>query len=219
MSLRPIRFAILILALSISACASAPDLSPPTPVTPVGGSLPILGPSLMFDPIGPPTGWLLLGDRDAARVGLSVTRRNGVPALRVSAAPSDGFALLRPVDASPLAVPFLDWFRFHTSEVTGPPGARLLVGFTGSATNREAPPPFEGLPKGLRWLTVPWPSTARPIAQGRWIRESADLSVLHRRAWPAADPTRTRIRFLGLTLDPNAAGSPDLLLSGLTLTR
>ncbi|WP_460019422.1 hypothetical protein [Magnetospira thiophila] len=193
-------------------------MPPPTPVSPLGGRLDVLGPSMMFDPGAPPPGWMLLGDRVTARQGLAVTRILGVPALQMTAGNSFPYALIRPVDASLLATPFLDWFRYHDNPVTGEPQPQLILGFWGGVvpplTMTAALP---GLPSHDRWLTLDWPGT-RP-GDAAWVRESADVSRLYAERWPQDDLSQVRVRFIGLLSHPDRGGSPTLALSGLTLTR
>ncbi len=210
-------FALILCAAT--ACA-APLPSPP-PAAPLGGRLDVIGPSLMFDPTAPPGGWILLGDRAAARRGLAVTRHQGVPALGAAIAGAP-YALLRPVDANLLATPFLDWFRFRTSD-NASPGPRLMVGLRGEG--RRGAARGDGrlgglhLPPHDRLLVIDWPSGPGGPSGGGWVRESADLAALYRTRWPTDAIDLARVAFIGIAAPGRAGGAPPVLLSGVTLSR
>lgn len=203
----------LFVAGALSACTAA--TVPQRSAAPLGGHLDVLGPSLLFDPGAPPAGWLLIGDADTARRSMTVTRKGGVPAFKSAVGPRS-YALVRPVTARLDATPFLDWYRYDTGAVTGPPSPRLVVGFLGGRGGiGTAGGP---LPRHDRRLAIDWPEGTGRTAE-TWVRESADLAALYRRTWPRDDRTRVWITFIGIAAERGRGGTDHVFLSGLKLTR
>ncbi len=198
------------------------------------------------DPSNPVFGrnsdWIALGD--TASTSKTTRTADGRAALDVTAS-GDKAALLRRVDASLLATPFLFWEWIVVDGAADHP-VRLVIGLAdhamepesafGAALGPAEPPPFS------RSLTLVWGASAlqrgslvasgagangrphvRYVARGgrenrgQWWSEHLDLSQLHAAAWPSVDMAQSRIVFAGISVAEGDTGT--MRIAGFKLSR
>jgi hypothetical protein len=220
---------VMVLALSLSACTA------PRFAAPVGGALDVMFPDQSFiEAISNgevPGDWVLSGSVDAQT--LSIRQIDRFTALSVHAG-NQPFALVRKINASLLATPYLSWAWHAQPPAHGTHPVSILI----ELTNREAISDRswwkiggEGAGNANRLIVLTWgetalgrgsiigpirqedhPETARYIARGgpeqanRWWVDTVDLSLIHRQIWPADDQSLYDIRYIGISVQ--AAKSP-----------
>ncbi len=215
--------AVIGLALSVIACTA------PRPAAPVGGSLDVMFPDQPFiEAISNgevPEGWVVSGT--PAPETLSIRQIERFTALNIRAG-KQPFALVRKINASLLATPFLSWAWHVQPPEHGTHPVSILV----ELTNREAKSnqpwwKIGGTPNDTanRLIVLTWddtalgrgsiigpirqqdhPETARYIARGgpeqanRWWVDTVDLSLIHRQIWPRDDQAMFDIRHIGVSV-------------------
>lgn len=199
--------------------------APPNRPSPEG-QLTVMGGAPAFSLDAPPQDWIVSTDNSAGRAALSAVTVEGTSALEIQSGPQVSVAV-RKVDAWLLATPYLGW-RWHLSDHgQGVHPVRIVVGFLGGADQDGAGATLGGgLPPHDRALALVWGDSAlkrghltlppperrleAPIYTVRggrentrkWWREDVDLSDLYARAWPADDPRRVRVTFIGIAAAP-----------------
>lgn len=232
-SARPIaRISVLTLLIVgfLSACA------PPRSASPLGGTLDVLGPNQAFvaaisnDDI--PIDWVLSGNPSASALRISTLDR--IPALNINAE-KQSFALVRRVNASMLATPYLSWGWHVAPPKSGPHPVRIIVGLINrDAESRRPWWQIGGRDEDIvdRVITIIWndnalgrgnimklktakgrPEAAEYIARGgpeqggRWWVDTVDLSLIHRQIWQHDDPAKIDIKYIGVAAKPSAQAS------------
>jgi len=206
-----------LVAFLLTACAAPKaDISPE-------GHLEIFGPTARIAPNTLPADWVLEGLGEAALFSsvLRLGSLDDAPTLQI-ASTEKGFALVRRINATLLASPFLGWSWKVSAPVDKDNPVRLIVGFEGgnsgsNAGKRESLFNFRAvIPEHDRSMALVWGGTndvkglidasnATPRyfvrsgsdAANRWITENIDLSRLYRRLWPNDNLVNVRIQFVG----------------------
>lgn len=123
------------------------------------GLLEVLGPSPGFSTISLPDDWALEKDGSLDESQLKVSRRDGVPSLKITNG-EESFIVVRRTKAMMLATPFLSWsWNIEPPSTTGFHPVRLVVGFYGG----DPASPSRGN-QPLRWLGSSLPAHDRAIA-------------------------------------------------------
>ena len=229
--------------LALAACA----VVVPRAEVDVTGRLEVLGPDPRFSPASPGRGWVASGfGKDPRGARLTVERKEAVPSLRVESGET-GALLLRHTTAALTVTPYLSWaWNVAPTESGGHP-VRLTVGFHGGDPNSgswgASFPRWTGktLPPHDRSLDLIWEGSALRRGhltlsgddRGRhgaytvrggsenasvWHLETVDLAELYARAWPGDDLGRTRIMFVGISVEPGAEPA-SAFISGIVLSR
>lgn len=214
----------------LSACA------PPRSASPLGGTLDVLGPDQAFtkalsnDDI--PDDWVLSGTPSASALRISTIDQ--IPALNINAE-NQSFALVRRVNASMLATPYLSWAWHVAPPKSGTHPVRIIVGLVNRDAESKRPWwKIGGRDEDVvdRVITVVWNDTAlgrgniiklktaedRPEAAeyiarggpeqgGRWWVDTVDLSLIHRQIWQHDDPAKIDIKYIGIAAKPSAQTS------------
>lgn len=217
----------MVFILSATACTV------PHPAMPVGGALEVLAPSSAFISSvsrgALPQGWEIAGT--VAAGDLSIRQVERFTSLNVRAG-KHPYQLIRRINASLLATPYLNW-AWHTQppragahpirvlveltdrdpqskrswwQITGsdPADARRLILLVWDAT---------ALGRGTivgPILKDGYPQTARYTARGgpeqanRWWVDSVDLSQIHRQIWPNDDPSKFDITAVGVSVQADS---------------
>ncbi|MEX0693086.1 MAG: hypothetical protein WD075_01450 [Rhodospirillales bacterium] len=229
------------LLLNAAAC------TPPHPAMPVGGTLQVMGPGPAFTSAinkgTLPQGWEFSGTIAAGN--LSIRQVERFTALNVMAG-TQPFQLVRRINASLLATPYLNW-AWHTQPPrAGAHPVRLLVELTDrNPQSKRSLWPFSGSGRAdaSRIILLGWdatalgrgtivgpiraddyPETARYIARGgpeqadRWWVDSVDLSLIHRQVWPGDDPANFDISAIGISVQAAGTGAA-MNLAEIRLTR
>jgi hypothetical protein len=242
-SRRPSFFVALVAAsvlTAVVACTRPPVTLPPS------SSMDVLGPVPAFESSALPSDWIVEGEVDRGQ--MVVVERAGVPALMVvngrhnfvAAKPTLASLLATPYlswawnmepqgsGAHPvrLVVGFNAGIPQNRPWKGQPPAAdrqslpphdrAIVITWGGSALQRGAivAPDAARLPQPpARYTARGGPENART-----WWLETVDLSDIYRRAWPADDPARVQIAFIGIAAN---AGNPPVpaYLSGIRLSR
>lgn len=154
------------------------------------------------------------------RGGTALDARDGVPALRLAGGrdePAFGLRISTPL----LATPYLHWGWLVDPASTGNTPLRLVIAFRGGRAGSARLGDSIGawfdaeLPAHDRAFEIAWGNppgtvvTAKdgrprfvlrggPAAAGRWWVETADLSELYRRTWPADEVGAAKIVYVGV---------------------
>lgn len=239
--LEPFRMIVAVLLILASCGGNQTSMVAPE------GLLAVLGPFPGFSSTELPGDWTIEGggsDQDVVRV----TRKDGVPALRISNG-EEPLIIVRRIRAMMLATPFLSWsWNIEPPSTTGFHPMRLVIGFksTKPETSGWIEQPYSlfgsSLPPHDRAISLTWGASALqrgslslPPGQGvrtaprytvrggrenagSWWLETVDLSELYARAWPGADPGRVQIVFIGIATPGGRAPAP-AHVSGIILSR
>ncbi len=232
--LRRIGFAGLLLA-GLSACA------PPSAKVDLTGNIQLFGPLHGFSLTDLSDDWVALGADPEDHAVVSATASG--PSIKFLSSP-EPYVLVRRIDASLLATPFLSWsWQIESIDRVFHP-ARITIGLRDLPESDSRWRGFFGLGSGLpkydRTITLAWsnsalmrgsmshiisqPASVRYVVRGgqenagRWWRETVDLSQIHAAAWPDLKRDKSRLVFIGVavTADPSA-GSADF--SDIKLSR
>jgi hypothetical protein len=230
----------VVILLSAAACTQQ------HPAMPVGGTLEVLAPS--FDFISSlsrgalPQGWEIAGT--VAKGDLSIRQIERFTALNVRAG-QHPYQLIRRINASMLATPYLNW-AWHTQPPrAGAHPVRILVELTDrDPQSKRAWWQIAGSDRAdasrlilLIWdatalgrgtivgpiLAEGYPETARYIARGgpeqanRWWADSVDLSLIHRQVWPNDDPARFDITAIGVSVQASGSGADSATTKGAAM--
>lgn len=153
------------------------------------------------------------------------------------------FIIVRRVQASLLATPYLTWSWNMEPEPDAVHPVRIVIGFDGgdSAGGYPVQPFGSGLPRHDRAVVLAWGASAlmrgsfdlpAPTVRrapvylvrggnenaGKWWQEAVDLGDLYRRLWPDGDHGQVRVVFIGIAAA--AASRPSGgSFSGIRLSR
>ena len=225
-----------------SGCDSLPSPVPPEPE----GRLAVLGPSPSFSLTALPTDWAIEGRAEFASRLVSVTQKDGVPALRVING-DEPFVVVRRIDAALIVTPYLSWAWSMSPYEGSVHPVRMVVGFSGGisgvATRVPQALPWMGseLPPHDRILSLAFGDSAlqrgtlrmsdtgnqavpRYIVRGgreqtgSWLLETLDLAGIYAQAWPNDESADVRIAFIGLAAEGGRPPS-EAAISGIQLSR
>ncbi len=204
--------------MSILILAAAGGCAAPPASIGLDGRLAIFEPGIGFASEIPPDPWTM---NDAAqRGGAALGARDGVPALRLAGGrnePAFGLRMSTPL----LATPYLHWGWQVDPASAGDTPLRLVIAFRGGRTDSarlgdrigawlDTELPAYDRAYEIAWGNPPGAVVAAkdgrprfvlrggPAAAGRWWVETADLSELYRRTWPADEAVAAKIVYVGV---------------------
>lgn len=211
--------------LALTACGSAPPITPDQPSP--EGRLTIMGAASSFNLDAPPADWIVSGGGREASTAISNVVQDGLSALEIKSGP-ERIVAVRQIDAMMLATPYLSWKWHLSNHGAGIHPIRLVVGFQGGLPEElESAAQGTNLPHHDRALALIWGDTALrrgsmslpppatapfeaplyTVRGGRentrkWWPEAVDLSDLYAKAWPNDNHRKVRITFIGLAAAP-----------------
>jgi len=216
-------------------------------VTPEG-LLNVLGPLPGFSPAKLPGDWALESDGDLTESQLRVVTKDGLPALRVSNGEKAFVIVRRTRAMLLSTPYLSWSWNIDPPSAPGFHPVRLIVGFHGGdpASGSWGGQVFKWLgtrlPPHDRAISLTWGESALQrgtldLSQGAtgrtaprytvrggrenagtWWLENVDLADLYSRAWPADDPSRAQIMFIGIAAPANRPPAP-VNISGMVLSR
>lgn len=226
----------------LSGCDSLPA---PASLEPEG-RLAVLGPSPSFSLLALPTDWAIEGRSDVASRLVSVTQKDGVPALRVING-KEPYVVVRRIDSALIVTPYLSWAWSMSPHDGSVHPVRVVVGFTRGPSGAAA-----RNPQVLPWMSSELPPHDRALSlafgdsalqrgtlrmsdpgsqtvprytvrggreqTGSWWLETIDLAGIYTQAWPNDDPAGVRIAFIGLAAEGSRPPS-EAAISGIQLSR